>query len=181
MNVRKKKILFLVFVNCIHFFDFLCLFTIQSNIYHTCFSILHTINFFFPKNTSFIIPFLNYILNHLLQFYFLKQLSFQHFKILLWSYSAIESIFQQRLFILKAIVLQGLLLRHLFFVVYINHLLEKIISDVKIFIDDNNLFSIINCASASALNMNFLNMQDWEYHWNMSFNLDQTNQTKKLC
>ena len=80
LNVRKKKILFLVFVNCIHCFDFLCLFTIQSNIYHTCFSILHIINFFFPKNTSFIIPFLNYILNHLLQFYFLKQLSFQHFQ-----------------------------------------------------------------------------------------------------
>lgn len=53
LNVRKKKILFLVFVNCIHFFDFLCLFTIQSNIYHTCFSILHIINFFFPEKYIF--------------------------------------------------------------------------------------------------------------------------------
>ena len=52
LNVRKKKILFLVFVNCIHFFDFLCLFTIQSNIYHTCFSIWHH-EIFFPEKYIF--------------------------------------------------------------------------------------------------------------------------------
>ena len=60
---------------------------------------------------------------------------------------------------------QGLVLGPLFFLIYINDLLEGLNSEVKLFADDISLFSIVNCVntSASTLNSDLLRMQDWAY------------------
>ena len=62
----------------------------------------------------------------------------------------------------KAVVKESL-----FFFIYINDLAQGLIPDVKLFADDTSLFSIFNCAKASALvlNINLLKLQNWAYKW----------------
>ena len=76
--------------------------------------------------------------------------------------------------LVKASVPQGSVLGPLFFLIYINDLPQRLISDVKIFADDTFLFLIANCSktSASVLNSDLLKIQDWAYQWKMSFNAD---------
>ena len=76
---------------------------------------------------------------------------------------------------MKAGAPQGSVLGPLFFLIYINDLLQGLISDVKLFSNDTSLFSIVNCAKASAsvLNNDLLKMQDWAYQWKMPFYLDR--------
>ena len=53
---------------------------------------------------------------------------------------------------------------------------------VKLFADNTSLFSIVNCAKASAsvLNSDSLKIQDWAYHWKMLFNPDQAKQAQQV-
>ena len=82
---------------------------------------------------------------------------------------------------MKAGVPQGSVLGPLFFLIYINDLLQGLISDVKRFANDTSLFSIVNCAkdSASVLNNDLLNMQDWAYQWKMPCNLHRAKQAEE--
>ena len=69
-----------------------------------------------------------------------------------------------------------------FFSLFINNLLQGLNSKVKLMFDDTSLFSIINCvnASDSTFNSDVLKIQDWAYHWKMSFNPNQTKQTQEV-
>ena len=59
-------------------------------------------------------------------------------------------------------------------IIYINDLPKGLNSEVKLFVDDTSLFSLVNCVntSASTFNSDLLNMQDRAYQWKMSFNPD---------
>ena len=77
---------------------------------------------------------------------------------------------------------QGSVLGPLFFLIYVNHLPQGLISDIKLFAGDASLLSIVNCAKsfASVLNNDFKKMQDWSYQWKMSFNPDRAKQTHEV-
>ena len=79
-------------------------------------------------------------------------------------------------------VLQGSVLGPLFFLIYINDISLRLTTNVKLFADDTSLFSVVNNASVSAsrLNNDLVEMQDWAFNWKMSFNLDHTKQAKEF-
>ena len=60
---------------------------------------------------------------------------------------------------ISAGVPQGSVLGPLFFLVYVNDLVDDLNSDVKIFADDTSLFSVVNL---------------WAWQWKMQFNADKT-------
>ena len=75
----------------------------------------------------------------------------------------------------KAGVPQGSILDPLLlFLIYINDLLNKLSSNVKLFPDDTFLFSVVRDTnlSANALNNDLIKINGWAYQWNMSFNPD---------
>ena len=73
--------------------------------------------------------------------------------------------------IVKAGVSQGSLLGPLFFFIYINDLLQGLISDIELFADDTSLFSIANCSKASAsVRNNLLKIQNRACQWKISLN-----------
>lgn len=73
--------------------------------------------------------------------------------------------------IVKAGVSQGSLLGPLFFLIYINDLLQGLISDIELFPDDTSLFSIADCSKASAsVRNNLLKIQDRACQWKISLN-----------
>ena len=80
-------------------------------------------------------------------------------------------------------VSEGSVLGLLFFLMYINALLQKLISVAKLFADDASLFSIVNCAkvSASVLNSDLLKIQDGAYQWKMPFNSSELKKRKRIC
>ena len=51
----------------------------------------------------------------------------------------------------KVGVPQSFVLGPLLFIIYINDLLQGLMSDVEVFVDDTSLFSIVNYSKASAL------------------------------
>ena len=70
----------------------------------------------------------------------------------------------------------------LFFLIYVNNLLEGLNSEVKLFADDTSLSSIVNCinTSASTLNSDLLKKQSRACQWKMSFNPYRTKQTEEI-
>ena len=79
---------------------------------------------------------------------------------------------------IRAGVPQGSILGPLFFLIYINDLPLGIESLAKIFADDTSLFSLVldQIQSCSMLNRDLERINEWAYHWKMSFNPDPTKQ-----
>ena len=62
----------------------------------------------------------------------------------------------------------------LFFLIYINDLPDGLKSNVKLFVDDTSLLSVVTNTeeSASDLTNDFDTISKWGYNWKMSFNPD---------
>ena len=77
---------------------------------------------------------------------------------------------------ISAGVPQGLVLGPLFFLVYINDLVDNIDSDVKIFADDASLFSVVcdEVITAQQLNRDLERVRLWAWQWKMEFNAKKT-------
>ena len=72
--------------------------------------------------------------------------------------------------------------RPIFFLIYINDLPLGLTTDVKLFADDNSLFSLVSNAnvSASSLNIDLVKIRDWAFSWKMLFKPDPTKQVKEV-
>ena len=57
----------------------------------------------------------------------------------------------------------------LFFLVYINDLVDDISSDAKLFADDTSLFTVVHdkITSANQLNRDLKIISEWAYQWKM--------------
>ena len=62
---------------------------------------------------------------------------------------------------------QGSVLGPLFFLVYVNDLVENISSDAKLFGDDTSLFTVDEGTAADQLNRDLKVICDWAYQWKM--------------
>ena len=69
---------------------------------------------------------------------------------------------------------QGSILRPLFFLIYINDLSYNLSSTVKLFSNDNSVFSVVHDIDSTTkqLNDDLKKISDWAYQWKMSFNHD---------
>ena len=79
---------------------------------------------------------------------------------------------------IRAGVTQGSVLGSLFFLVYINNLVDNISADAKLFADDTSLFTVVydeNIAT-EQLNRDLKIIAEWAYQWKMQFNPDVTKQ-----
>ena len=84
--------------------------------------------------------------------------------------------------LIEAGVPQGSVLGPLFFVIYINDLENGIISNVKFFVNDTSLFSIVTNPTLSAfeLNSDLKVIENWASQWKMSFNPDPNKQAVEM-
>ena len=73
---------------------------------------------------------------------------------------------------------QGSVLGPLFFLIYINDLVDGLSSDAKLFADDTSLFTIVydENIAASQLNNDLKIISEWAYQWKMKFNPDKNKQ-----
>ena len=73
---------------------------------------------------------------------------------------------------------QGSVLGPLFFLIYINDLVDGLSSDAKLFADDTSLFTIVydETIAASQLNNDLKIISEWAYQWKMKFNPDKNKQ-----
>ena len=62
----------------------------------------------------------------------------------------------------------------LFFLIYINDLVDDVSSDAKLFADDTSLFTVVydETVVADQLNRDLKVVIDWAYQWKMQFNPD---------
>ena len=84
--------------------------------------------------------------------------------------------------LIKAGVLKGSILGPLLFLIYINDLSNNLISNVKLFVDDTSIFSIVNniIVSTEEINNDLKRISEWAYQWKMMFNLDLTKQAQEV-
>ena len=77
---------------------------------------------------------------------------------------------------ISAGVPQGSVLGPLFFLVYINDLVENVDSDVKMFADDTSLFSVVcdEATTAQQLHRDLERVRLWAWQWKMEFNAIKT-------
>ena len=77
---------------------------------------------------------------------------------------------------ISAGVPQGSVLGPLFFLVYINDIVENLNCDVKIFADDTSLFSVVKDEGKTAdeMNSDLERVRLWAWQWKMKFNADKT-------
>ena len=77
---------------------------------------------------------------------------------------------------ISAGVPQGSVLGPLFFLVYINDLVENVDSDVKMFTDDTSLFSVVRdeATTPQQLNRDLERVRLWAWRWKMEFNPTKT-------
>ena len=70
---------------------------------------------------------------------------------------------------------QGSVLGPLFFLVYINDLVENVSSAAKLFADDTSLFTVVydEGIAADQLNRDLKVRSDWAYQWKMQSNPDK--------
>ena len=73
---------------------------------------------------------------------------------------------------------QGSVLGPLFFLIYINDLVDNISSEAKLFADDTSLFTVVYNEEIAAhqLNNDLKIISEWAYQWKMQFNPDPTKQ-----
>ena len=73
---------------------------------------------------------------------------------------------------------QGSVLGPLFFLVYINDLVDNISSDAKLFADDTSLFTVVYDVDVAAdkLNRDLEVISNWAHQWKMQFNPDKNKQ-----
>ena len=73
---------------------------------------------------------------------------------------------------------QGSVLGPLFFLVYINDLVDNISSDAKLFADDTSLFTVVYDVdfAADKLNRDLEVISNWAHQWKMQFNPDRNKQ-----
>ena len=71
---------------------------------------------------------------------------------------------------IRAGVPQGSVLGPLFFLVYINDLVDDLGSDAKRFADDTSLFTVVynETVAADQLNRDLKVVTDWAYQWKMT-------------
>ena len=83
---------------------------------------------------------------------------------------------------IEAGVPQGSILGPLFFLIYINDIPDNLISHVKLFADDISLFSEIldPVVSASNLNNDLKEIENWSFNWRMEFNPDPLKQATEV-
>ena len=80
--------------------------------------------------------------------------------------------------LIRAGVPQGSVLGPLFFLVYINDLVENVSSDPRLFADDTSLFTVVyeKEAAATQSNSDLEIISQWAYQWKMQFNPDKNKQ-----
>ena len=68
------------------------------------------------------------------------------------------------------------------FSIYINDLSDRLAPNLKLFVDNTSLFSIVKNVDASNidLNNNLKKIGEWAFQWKMSFNPDPTKQAQEL-
>ena len=73
---------------------------------------------------------------------------------------------------------QGSVLGPLFFLIYINDLVDNISSESKLFADDTSLFTVVYDfdIAANRLNRDLEIISTWAYQWKMQFNPDKNKQ-----
>ena len=73
-------------------------------------------------------------------------------------------------------------LDHCFFLVYINDISSNLFTNVKLFADDNSLFSIVTDTNKSFENESndLCVISNWAYQRKMSFNLDRSKPTQQI-
>ena len=84
---------------------------------------------------------------------------------------------------ISAGVPQGSVLGPLFFLVYINDLVDNVDCDARMFADDTSLFSVVNDTSRTAeeLNRDLEKVRLWAWQWKMQFNVDKTEEVIFSC
>ena len=73
---------------------------------------------------------------------------------------------------------QGPVLGPLFFLIYINDLVDNISSEAKLFADDTSLFTVVYDVdiAANKLNRDLEIISTWAYQWKIQFNPDKNKQ-----
>ena len=73
---------------------------------------------------------------------------------------------------------QGSILGPLFFLIYINDLVDNISSEAKLFANDASLFTVVYDIdiAANKLNRDLEIISTWAYQWKMQFNPDKNKQ-----
>ena len=74
---------------------------------------------------------------------------------------------------------QGFVRGHLFFLIYINDLVDDVSSEAKLFADDTLLFTIVydEAIAADQLNRDLSIIPEWTHQWKIQLNPDKTKQT----
>ena len=77
---------------------------------------------------------------------------------------------------------QGSILGPLLFLIYVNDLPDGLSSNVKLFIDDTSLFSVVHDIHSfvSDLNKYLKTINEWDFQWKMSFNPDPNKQVQEV-
>ena len=70
----------------------------------------------------------------------------------------------------------------LFFLIYINDLVDDLSSETKLFADGTSLFATVydEAVAADQLNCDLSIISDWAYQWKMQFNPDKNKQAVQV-
>ena len=70
---------------------------------------------------------------------------------------------------------QGSVLEPLFFLIYVNDLVDNLSFEAKLFADDTSLFTKVydEAIAADQLSRDLSIISDWAYHWKIHFNPDK--------